>query len=125
MDRLGRDQLFYKIIDGENLDALNMIEDVVNINFQDKNGYSYLHAAVQSGAIDVIKKLLMKGANVDIRDKFGKTPLMVAVSEYYPEDGNDRTIIDLLIENGADVEAKTNSNIICKEFAKRIKGLEL
>ena len=124
MDRLGRDELFYKIIDGEDLNALSMIEDVININFQDKNGYSYLHAATQSRSIEVIKKLLMKGANIDIRDKFGKTPLMVAISEYHPEYRNDRTIIDLLIENGADIEAKTNSNIICKEFAKR-KGLEL
>lgn len=124
MDRLGRDELFYKIIDREDANALKLIDDVVNINFQDKNGYSYLHAAAQSGSIDVIKKLLRKGANIDIKDKFGKTPLMVAISEYYPEHRNNRTIIDLLIENGADVKAKTNSNIVCKEFAKK-KGLEL
>lgn len=124
MDRLGRDDLFYKIIDKENLGALSMIDDIVNINFQDKNGYSYLHAAAQSGSIEIIKKLLSKGADIDIRDKFGKTPLMVAISEYHPEYRNDRAIIDLLIENGADIEAKTNSNIVCKEFAK-MRGVEL
>ena len=41
MNRLGRDNLFYKIIDKENLSALSIIDDIVNINFQDKNGYSY------------------------------------------------------------------------------------
>ena len=49
---------------------------------------------------------------------------MVAISEYYRDHRNDRIIIDLLIENSADVKAKTNSNIVCKEFAKK-KGLEL
>ena len=125
LDRLGRDELFYKIGDREEESALTMLDnDDVNVNFQDKNGYSYLHLAAQSGCAEVIKKLLDKGADIDIRDKFGKTPLMVAISEYYPNLRNDRSIIDLFIENGADIEARTNSNIICKEFAKR-RGLEL
>lgn len=92
-----------------------MIDNVVNIDFQDKNGYSYLHAATQSRSIEAIKKLLMIGTNIDIRNKFGKTSLIAAISEYHPEYINGRTIIDLLIENGADVKAKTNSNIVLKK----------
>lgn len=120
MDKLGRDELFYKIIDGDTFDALSMIDNAKNINFQDINGYSYLHAAAQSESKEIIEKLLDKGANIDIKDKFGRTPLMIAISGY----GNDRTTVDLLITHGADKEARANSNVSCKQLAK-IKGLTL
>lgn len=120
MDKLGRDELFYKIIDRDTFNALNMIDHVENVNFQDINGYSYLHAAAQSELKEIIEKLLNKGADIDIKDKFGRTPLMIAISGY----GNNRTIIDLLITNGADKEARANSNVSCIQLAK-IKGLTL
>ena len=120
MDRMGRDELFYKIIDQDNEKALSMIDDVIDVNFQDVNGYSYLHAAAQSESIEIINKLIRKGAYIDIKDKFGRTPLMIAISGY----GNDRSVVDLLIESGADKEAKANSNISCMQLAK-MKGLYL
>ena len=118
MDKLGRDELFYKIIDVD-VSALEMLDTVENINFQDSNGYSYLHAAVQSGSLEMIKKILNKGADINIKDKFGKTPLMVAISGY----NGDNSIIRLLIENGADKETRANSNISCIQLAK-MKGVE-
>ena len=120
MDKLGRDELFYKIIDQDNINALSMIDNVVNVNFQDVNGYSYLHAAAQSELIEIIDKLLKRGAYIDIKDKFGRTPLMIAISGY----GKDRSVVDFLIANGADKEAKANSNISCMQLAE-MKGLKL
>lgn len=54
MDRMGRDELFYKIIDKDEENALCMIDNIENVNFQDVNGYSYLHAAAQSELIEII-----------------------------------------------------------------------
>ena len=67
----------------------------------------------------MIKKILNKGADINIKDKFGKTPLMVAISGY----NGDNSIIRLLIENGADKETRANSNISCIQLAK-MKGVE-
>ena len=120
MDKLGRDELFYNIIDHDEVNALRMIDNVENVNSQDVNGYSYLHAAAQSGSVEIIDKLLKRGAYIDIKDKFGKTPLMVAVSGC----GKDRSVVDFLIANGADKEAKANSNISCIQLAE-MKGIKL
>lgn len=119
MDRIGRNELFYKIADKEEREALDMIDSVENINFQDSNGYSYLHIAVDNGMIKVVKKLLEKGANIEIKDKYGKTPLLVAISAYT---GN-RTMIDYLVSKGADKTAKTDKGISCKQIAQ-MKGIE-
>ena len=90
MDRLGRDELFYKIVDGHIKDALKILDEVENVDIKDKNGYSYLHIAVQCGSVEIIRKLLSKGADINIADNFGKTPLMIAIWYYK----GDRTIID-------------------------------
>ena len=93
MDKLNRDELFYKIADGDEDAALEMLSACENPDFQDKNGYSYLHIAAQSGMARVVEYLLSHGAEVDIMDKFGKTPLMVALIGY----NGDRTIVDILL----------------------------
>lgn len=120
MDRLGRDELFYKIVDGHIKDALEILDEVENVDIKDKNGYSYLHIAVQCGSVEIIRKLLSKGADINIADNFGKTPLMIAIWYYK----GDRTIIDLLLENGADKEMSANSGMSCRQLAA-MKGVEL
>lgn len=120
MDKLGRDDLFYCIADSNEQRALELIEQIKDIDYQDKNGYSYLHIAVQSGLLIVVEKLLVKGAKVDIIDKFGKTPLMVAVSGY----NGDRTLIDLLIRSGADINRKNETGISAQKVAE-MKGISL
>lgn len=47
-DRLGRDELFYKIVDGYEEDVIKQLDEMEEVNFKDANGYSYLHIAVQS-----------------------------------------------------------------------------
>lgn len=75
---------------------------------------------MQSRSIEITQQLIRKGANIDIRDKFGKTPLMVAINAYL---GNDE-MIKMLIENGADKEQKTNAGVSCVQLAK-MKGVAL
>ena len=120
MDKLGRDELFYKIVDLDEVNAIRMIDSIKNINYQDVNGYSYLHAAVQSGSIRIVQELINNGAEINIKDKFGKTPLMVAIAGY----ADDVSIINLLLDNGADKSMKANSGVSCMNLAE-MKGLSL
>lgn len=41
MDRLGRDELFYKIADRHDDEALNILSEIDTVNFKDANSYSY------------------------------------------------------------------------------------
>lgn len=120
MDRLGRDEIFYKIVDGYEKEVIKKLDEMKEVNFQDANGYSYLHIAVQSESVNVIRKLLTKRADINIVDKFGKTPLMVAIFRY----NGDRTIIDLLLENGANLDMQAKSGVSCRQLAS-MKGLSL
>jgi ankyrin repeat protein len=43
----------------------------------DKYGQSSLFAASQQGCCDVVKCLLSSGANINLSDKFGQSPLPV------------------------------------------------
>ena len=59
-----------------------------------------IHDAARKGNIDAVKQHLAAGTNVNIKDDVGDTPLPWAAYGYHKE------IVELLIENGADVNAR-------------------
>ena len=120
MDRIKRDELFYKIADGDEKNALILLNETKDINYKDANGYSYLHIAVQSHMIAVVKYLLEKGADVDSNDKFGKTPLMIALMHYLRDKPTIQQIINLLIKYGADLDKTANSGVTARQLAERM-----
>jgi len=63
-----------------------------------------LWEAARSGEIELAKKAIDDGANVNAKKEDGETPLHVAVVAAL--DSGDNKVIELLIENGADVNAK-------------------
>lgn len=75
------------------------------VNSRDKSyyGMSPLHAAVESGNIEIIQFLLDHGAKPNIRDYQRRTPLMMMDEDATPE------IFDLLIRYGA------KTNLVDKE----------
>ena len=65
-----------------------------------------LHAAVSRGYIDIVKILLAFGnETLECKHHSGKTALMAAVEK------NDTKMVDLLLENGANVTARCGSEI--------------
>ena len=68
---------------------------IVNINRQTSNGRTLLHYAVEYGHCDIILYFLSMEADVNIADKYGITPLLVAILE----DQTDAA--QILIEHGA------------------------
>jgi uncharacterized protein len=78
------------------------IEDGADVDyyvspFKDSERMSVLQVAAMNGHTDVVALLLRRGANINIVDKSGDTPLNTALLH------NKKTVIELLVANGADV----------------------
>ena len=71
-----------------------LIESGADIPFPD------IHFAAFQGDVSKIKDLIQRGANVDEKDRRGKTPLFFAVC------GGQREIVEFLLSNAADVNVK-------------------
>lgn len=63
-----------------------------------------LSNAASNNNLEKVKECLKAGANIDVKDNHGFTPLMNAVNYGYTE------ITEILIQNGADIEKENNSN---------------
>ena len=68
---------------------------------------SLLHFAAQGGCLEVVRKLLSAGADVNAKDKEGLTPLHYAASADEDENHSE-CVLKLLLESGASVGAKDN-----------------
>lgn len=79
------------------------IENGIDINIINDNGYTALILAASYGKLEVVKYLIEKGANIESTDKNGGTPL------YYSFDGSNLKIIKYLVEKGANLNVKSNS----------------
>jgi hypothetical protein len=66
-----------------------------------------LHSAAYFERLEVVQKLIDYDADIDARDEFGWTPLSWASRGHHFKDGS---VLRLLLERGADVNAQANDN---------------
>lgn len=92
-----------------------LLKEQININHKSDGEVSILQCAVKSRNFDMVKLVLDEGADIESRDVCGNTPLMKALSCY---DHLDDSIIKLLVNRGADVEAVNSYNVFMKDMAK-------
>ncbi|MGY8771659.1 MAG: ankyrin repeat domain-containing protein [Pirellulales bacterium] len=62
-----------------------------------------MSASVRAGDIETVREYLDFGGNVNVKNELGNTPLHWAVNEDYR--GSHKEMVELLIANGADVNA--------------------
>lgn len=82
-----------------------ILDKVDKLNqFLDRGGSSnrYLHAAINSGAINCVKIMLAHDANINLAGDEGVTPLMTSVRVTYR---NGLEMTKLLIKRGANINA--------------------
>ena len=82
----------------------------MSVHVQDKDHNTLLHSAAFSGMPQISRAFLDHGANVNAKNKQGRTPLhQVARGEYNFEE-HGVSIARLLLERGADVHAQDNDH---------------
>jgi len=72
--------------------------EVVNV-LRQHGAVETLHAAIASGDIDEVKRLISQGADINAKNENGQTPLLLALNS------NQMDVAELLVARGADVEA--------------------
>ncbi|XP_076285931.1 transient receptor potential cation channel subfamily A member 1-like [Lasioglossum baleicum] len=83
---------------------LELVEDLLkngaDINALDNMyfGNSFLHMAVKTKQVQMVKLLINYGANVNVKDSQGETPIVNAIQN------RDKKMIELLLTNGVDIK---------------------
>ncbi|XP_053489517.1 fibronectin type 3 and ankyrin repeat domains protein 1 isoform X2 [Ictalurus furcatus] len=100
--------------DGEHLPVIDyMIQDGCELDVMDVSQWTPLmRVSVVTGNAAVASLLIQAGADVNVRDKHGKTPLMVAVLN------NHEQLVKLLLDSGADRHVKNDFGSGLAEMAK-------
>lgn len=97
-------ELFWASASGRAVDVLRWVKGGVNLEAMDENGRTPLHCAAAHNNHFVVFELLASGANIHAKDELGTSTLHLAALR--PFGGETTAIVRLLIERGADVEAK-------------------
>ena len=71
-----------------------------------------------SSTPEIVQLLLEKGAEIEARDTYGWTPLMIAIWYSTPK------IVQLLIEKGAEVNARDKDGLTPLMIAAKLKALK-
>ncbi|GMF15883.1 unnamed protein product [Phytophthora fragariaefolia] len=71
-----------------------------------RDGWTPLHWASRVGNLDIVRLLAKYGANLNVQDRWGTTPLMLTVV------GESKAAAETLIELGASVNARNVGGLI-------------
>jgi uncharacterized protein len=94
--------------------VLNRVDKLKQFLNSGGNPDRYLHAAINAGSIDCVKLMLIRGANVNLADDEGLTPLMISARVTY-RGGVEMT--KLLINKGANVNARASKGSTALMYA--------
>lgn len=106
----GRDEIFFRLGVEQSDDLLQKIKTAENPNFQDDNGISYLHRACQSHYLEAIELLLNLGADPNMNDKRGFSPILSAIGRIHE---NNNTILEMMLQHGLNLD-KMEGNVTLK-----------
>jgi ankyrin repeat protein len=85
------------------------------IEFADGNGITMLGRAALNNEVSMARWLIGRGANVNVVDKLGMTPLLWAASM----DFGDPAMIELLLKSGASADAKNRDGLTALDLARK------
>ena len=101
--------------------ARTLFELGTPLEFADGNGITMLGRAALNNEVAMAKALIDRGANVNVVDKQGMTPLLWAASM----DFGDPAMIELLLKSGANVDAKNKDGLTALELARKYGHAEV
>ncbi len=108
--------LFYAIRNYASIEAIEiLLEYGVDINQLDEDGLSAIDVAIKFKREDIVKFCIKKGIDINkTARKSGINPLILASCF------NNVSMVELLLENGADINSKDNSGMSAKDYAKKL-----
>ena len=78
-----------------------------------------IHETAEAGNIEAVKQQIANGADVNAKDKYGRTTLHAAAV------GGSKEVVELLIAKGADVNAKYEECATSLDWAKNQETADL
>lgn len=91
-----------------------------DLNIQDNKGNTALMIALENGKVAVAEMLIKAGANPNIANQLGETPIMMAASLGKEGAG----LVKLLVAKGADIHQKSAENVTVLMYAAQGGDLE-
>jgi len=91
----------------------------VNVDIQDKKGYTVFHKSVIADDLTVVEKLLTKKADLSLKDKQGRTAL------HHTQWNGNHKIARWLIAAGADINQADNSGFTLLNYAAIFGHIDL
>lgn len=88
----------------------------------DRDGFTPLHFAAQEGHGAVARALLEHGADLEARNKYGGTPLWVALMNVRDGEGD---VVRVLLQAGASPDAKNATGISPRDLVSRVANYDL
>jgi cytohesin len=105
---------------------LNLIQDLIilgaDLKWQDEDndGWTLLHWAAFFGRVEIVRMLIDAGADLNVQDEYGRSPLIW--SAYYD---NIEEIARVLIDGGADVNIQDNYGWTPLHMATKWENVEM
>ncbi len=123
MRRKRDEYLLHNAVIEKDLDKVkSLIKDGWDVNEIDYNHWTPLHYATQDGMDNITETLIENGAEIDVKDDYGNTPLSNAI--YNSNVGNSVEVIKILLKNGADKFLKNNYGVSPYSLANEMMGGE-
>lgn len=98
------------------VDVANTLLDLgAPVDFADGNGITMLGRTVLNNEVEMARALIARGANVNVVDKLGMTPLLWAANV----DFGDTAMIELLLKSGAKTDARNKDGVTPLELARK------
>ena len=110
----GVEALYQAAGDGKPEKVAALLKSGVDVNGRTRSGSYALNAAAVENDIGVITTLLDHGADPNVRNSQGDTPLICA-TKYA---GGKAPVVDLLVKAGSDLGIRDNSGNTALDYAK-------
>lgn len=94
--------------------AALLLNNSANVNAKESESWrTCLHFAAENGLVELCELLISRGAEINVGDKVGYTPLDLAVSKVRVD------VVDLLLKSGAEISDLT------RELAKKVRDSDI
>ncbi|HKH74707.1 MAG TPA: ankyrin repeat domain-containing protein [Vicinamibacterales bacterium] len=95
--------------------ANTLIDLGAPVDFADGNGITMLGRSVLNNEVEMARALIARGANINVVDKLGMTPLLWVANV----DFGDTAMLELLLKSGANRDARNKDGLTPLELARK------